>query len=306
MGDLRCLDAATGEMKWARNLPAEYKTEPPVWGYAASLLIDRDMLYTLAGGEGSNVVALDKATGKEIWRALTTQDVCYSPPMIYEAGGQRQLIIWNAESINALDPATGKVFWSQPYPVGKGNGQPAVHIATIRKDGDLLFVTSAYYGPMMLKLASAKPAASLLWKGNSNKMEKPDGLHSLMAAPILKDGYVYGVGPNGELLCQDAQTGKKLWETYAVIGGKKADCGTAFIVPQDNRVLLFNDHGDLILAELSPEGYKEIDRARILEPVEAARGRHVVWSHPAFAHRCVFARNEKEMVCVSLAEKEQS
>jgi hypothetical protein len=72
-------------------------------------------------------------------------------------------------------------------------------------------------------------------------------------------------------------------------------------VPQGERFVLFNDSGELILANLTPKGYEEIDRARIVEPVESSRGRQVVWAHPAFADRCVFARNNKEIVCVSLA-----
>jgi len=101
----------------------------------------------------------------------------------------------------------------------------------------------------------------------------------------------------------EATTGKQLWSTYEATGGEKTDCGTAFIVPQGDRFVLFNDSGDLILAHLSPKGYQEIDRAHILEPLQEARNRQVVWSHPAFAHQCVFARNEKEIVCVSLAKK---
>src|SRR5437764_13012516 len=93
MGDLCCLDATTGKPIWSKNLVKEYKVEEPaVWGYAASPLIDGDLLYTLAGGEGSAVVALNKETGKEVWKALTTEDVGYSPPMIYKAGGKRQVI----------------------------------------------------------------------------------------------------------------------------------------------------------------------------------------------------------------------
>jgi hypothetical protein len=72
-------------------------------------------------------------------------------------------------------------------------------------------------------------------------------------------------------------------------------------VPQGDRFVLFNDSGELILANLTPKGYAEIDRARIVEPVEASRGRDVVWAHPAFANRCVYARNNKEIVCVSMA-----
>lgn len=303
MGDLYCLDARTGAPRWSKNLRREYQADPPVWGWSASPLLDGDLLYTLAGGEGSAVVALHKDTGKEVWRALTSQEVCYSPPMIYEAGGKRQLFIWLSEALYSLDPATGKVYWTQTYPASGSPERPAVNIATVRRLGDLLFLTSAYHGPMMLKLAADRPAATVLWHGKSRRMDKPDGLHSLMSTPVLKDGYVYGVCAMGELRCLEAATGKELWHTYAATGGQRTDCGTAFLVPQGDRFVLFNDQGDLILAELTPRGYHEISRAHILDGVEAARGRDVVWSHPAFAHRCVFARNDKEMVCVSLADK---
>jgi hypothetical protein len=103
------------------------------------------------------------------------------------------------------------------------------------------------------------------------------------------------------LRCLKADTGEQLWETFAATGGKKADCGSVFLIQQGDRFVLFNEQGDLILADLSPKGYKEISRAHILEPTHAARGRDVVWSHLAFAHRCVFARNDKEIICVSLA-----
>jgi outer membrane protein assembly factor BamB len=302
MGDLLCLERASGKVRWAKNLVKEYKLDgPPVWGWAGHPLLDGDLLYCLVGGEGSAVVAFHKDTGKEVWRALSTEEIGYSPPMIYEAGGKRQLIIWLSESINALDPATGKAYWTQAYPVGVPLQRPAVNIATVRRMDDLLFLSTYYHGPMMLKLAADRPDATVLWKGKSNNVAKPDGVHILMAAPMLKDGYIYGVCANGELRCLKADTGQQLWETYAATGGKKTDCATAFIVPQGDRYILFNDQGDLILAHLSPKGYQEIDRAHILEPVQEARGRQVVWSHPAFAERCVFARNDKEMVCISLA-----
>jgi len=104
------------------------------------------------------------------------------------------------------------------------------------------------------------------------------------------------------LHCFKAKTHENVWETFAAVTGRKAECGTVFLIPQGDRFVLFNDQGDLILADLTPKGYHEISRAHILEPVEMARGRNIVWSHPAFADRCVFARNEKEMVCVSLAQ----
>jgi len=304
MGDLLCLDAAKGDVLWSKNFLKEYKLEdPPVWGWAAHPLLDGNLLYCLVGGRNSAVVAFDKNNGKEVWKALTTEEIGYSPPMIYEAGGKRQLIVWLSESIQSLDPATGQVYWKQAYPTDRPPQRPAVNIITVKRMDDLLFLSTYYHGPLMLKLDRDKPGVSVLWKGKSNNPARPDGLHMVMGSPVFKDGYIYGVCCAGQLRCLNAQTGQQMWETFDATGGKKGDCATAFVVPQGDRFIIFNDQGDLILAKLSPKGYEQIDRAHILEPVQSARGREVVWSHPAFARRCIFARNDKEIVCVSLASE---
>jgi outer membrane protein assembly factor BamB len=303
MGDLMCLDAKTGKPVWSKNLPKAYDTDPPVWGWATHPLLDGDLLYTLVGGKDSAAVAFNKDTGKEVWKALNTEEIGYSPPMIYKAGGKRQLIIWLSDTINGLDPATGKVYWTVDYPGGKGPQRPAVNIATVRCAGDLLFLSSVYHGPMMLKLDANKPAASVLWRGKSNSPFKPDGAHVTMAPPILQGGYVYAIGGGGGLRCAEATTGKQEWKkTYEFTSGKQAFCNTAFLVPQGKRFVIFNDQGELLLAELTPKDHKLISKAKILKPDQSdQRGRMVVWSFPAFAHKCVFARNDEELVCVSLA-----
>jgi outer membrane protein assembly factor BamB len=152
---------------------------------------------------------------------------------------------------------------------------------------------------MMLKVDAA--GASVVWKGKSNNPLRPDGAHCLMASPVFAGGYGYANGSLGELVCFNETTGQKQWETFQPVIGKKTDCGAVFVVPQGDRHVLFNDQGDLMLSELSPQVYKEISRAHILDPVGFARGRDIVWSHPAFANRAVFARNDKEIVCVSLS-----
>jgi outer membrane protein assembly factor BamB len=302
MGHLCCLDAESGKLIWSRNLLAEYQTEVPIWGYAAHLLLDGDLLYSLVGGEGSAAVAFHKDTGKEAWRALTSTEVCYSPPVIYSLAGKRQLIIWLSDSVNGLDPASGKVNWTLAYPVKKaGSPGPAVNIATVRNQGERLLVSNAYFGTLLLDLSAGKP--QVVWNMQNKNPQKTEFLSCLIPSPVIKEGHVYGVSFMGELCCLDLAKGKELWRTYAATGGKDSDCGTAFLVPEGDHFVIFNDQGELILADLTPAGYREIGRARILEPVQAARGRQVVWSHPAFAHRCVFARNDKEMVCVSLAQK---
>lgn len=299
MGDLLCLDAEAGTVLWKKNVASDYKTEPPVWGYAAHPLIDGELLYCLVGGPESAVVAFNKRTGREVWKALTTQEVGYSPPMIYELAGKRQLVIWLSEALYGLDPTTGRQYWKHDYPEGMPPQRPAVNIITVRAVGDMLFLSSFYHGPMMLRV-SADDKCSVVWKGISNNPARPDGAHAVMASPVFHEGIGYAIGNQGDLHAFRAETGEKLWQTYAAVTGRKADCGTAFIVPQADRHVLFNDQGDLIFARLSPNGYEELDRAHVLDADGAARGREIVWSHPAFAHSCVFARNDHEMVCVSL------
>jgi outer membrane protein assembly factor BamB len=120
-----------------------------------------------------------------------------------------------------------------------------------------------------------------------------------------KDGYIYGVCSYGELRCLELDTGKRIWAAHEATGGKSMRWANAFIIPQGDRYVLFNEQGDLILANLTPKGYEELSRAHILEPTNHMVGdRPVLWSHPAFANRCVFARNDKEIVRVSMAAEE--
>jgi outer membrane protein assembly factor BamB len=113
-GNLVCLAADKGTVLWARDFKTDFNLKTPVWGFAGHPLIDGQKLICLVGGEGSVAVAFDKDTGKELWRALSAKEPGYAPPMIYEFAGKRQLIIWHPEAVNALDPDTGKLFWSYP------------------------------------------------------------------------------------------------------------------------------------------------------------------------------------------------
>ncbi len=303
-GHLFCLDAGTGEVIWEKQLTRAYDIETPVWGFAAHPVIDGDRLICLAGGDGTTVVALDVKTGNERWRALSSREPGYCPPVIHEAGGVRQLFVWHPEALESLDPATGKVYWSQPFEVRSG-----LTIPTPRVLGDALFVTSFYNGPMMLRLDEKKPAATLRWKGDSQSEKKTDKLHAIMCTPFLEDGHIYGVCSYGQLRCLKIETGERVWETLAPTGAdpenwRRNRWANAFLVKigdEGDRYVLASELGELILAELTPDGYTEIDRAKLLEPTNFAMGRRVVWSHPAFASRRVFMRNDEEIICVSMA-----
>lgn len=297
-GNLFCFNTADGKIIWSRELKKDYAVETPLWGFSAHPLIDGGKLICLVGGSDSVAVAFDKDTGKEIWRALSAKEPGYCPPMIYAAGKTRQLIIWHPESINSLDPDTGKVFWSHPFPVKSG-----LSIPTPRVHDDLLFITSFYNGPIMLRLDREKPAASVVWRGKTVSERNTDGLHSIMCTPFFDGDYIYGVCSYGQLRALKASSGERLWETFAATtGSKEVRWANAFLIKNADRYFLPNENGDLIIARLTPKGYEEISRAKLLAPTNTAAGRDVVWSHPAFADRCIYARNDKELVCASLAE----
>ena len=300
MGDLLCLRADSGQVVWARNFPSEYHAKPPAWGWAAHPLLDGDRLICLVGGSNSAVVAFQKDTGQEVWKALNAVEIGYAPPVIYTVAGRRQLIIWHPDAVCGLDPQTGKLLWSQPYPVGGEPKRPEVTIAMPRLEGERLFLTCFYQGSLLLQLSGEGP--KIVWNRRSSSDEvMNDGLHTVLGTPVFKDGYIYGVCGFGELRCLDAKTGDRKWETYAATVGHKAFFANAFLTTHDDGTFIWNDQGELIIARLRPEGYQEISRAKLLEPLEKTRGRVVTWCHPAYANRRAYVHNGKELICVSLA-----
>jgi len=296
-GNLFCLDAKTGQALWSHDFKKELGVQTPLWGFAGHPLIDGKKLICLAAGEGSTVVAFDKDTGKELWRALTAKEPGYSSPMICEAGGARQLIIWHPEAACSLDPETGRVYWTELFKARSG-----MTISTPRKLDNELFFTCFYNGSLMMQLAAGKPEAKAIWRTDKASEKDTTHLNAVMCTPFLEDGYVYGVCSYGQLRCLKAATGERVWETFqATTAGEPVRWANAFIVKNGSRFFLFNEKGDLIIAQLSPKGYQEVSRAHVLEATNTAAGRSVLWSHPAFANRRVYARNDQEIICLDLA-----
>ena len=300
-GHLFCLSSETGKVVWSRFFQKDYgREQSPVWGYSSNPLLDGDRLICLVGGQGTAVVAFHKETGEELWRSLDSSGEHasgYSSPIIVEAGGQRQLIIWLPTGLHSLDPATGKIFWSQPFTSKSG-----LSVATPRISGDLLFISAFYDGSLLLKLDSKRPESSVVWKRHGQNERLTDALHCLISTPVIDGGHIYGVCAYGELRCLDLTTGDRIWSTFEPTSGESARWGTAFLVKHDDRYFLFSEKGDLIIAKLTPQSYQELSRAHLLEPTGPSQRREVVWSHPAFANRNVYARNDKEIVSASLAE----
>jgi outer membrane protein assembly factor BamB len=302
VGHLFCFDAATGNVHWKKHLPTDFGTELPVWGMAGAPLVDGEQVIILAGGKpGALVVSLDKLSGEERWRALDGKEPGYCAPMIMDIGGRRQLIVWHPAAVASLNPENGAVLWEVPFEV-----QAGMTISTPRTVGDRLFVTSFYSGPLMIDLGPSGVRPDVLWRTARSSTEiKNNTLHAVMCTPIVTDDYVYGIGSYGEMRCLDAHTGETKWETRDPTG--EGRWWNAFLIPHRpaeagaRRVIICNEQGEIIFARLSPDGYQELDRAKLIEPTQPIQRRMTVWSHPAFAMRSVFARNDGELIRVNLA-----
>lgn len=200
-GDLFCLDARTGRRIWQHNLETEYHVREEE--SRASPLIEDNLLIVFAGGKpGPSVIALNKDTGKQVWNAVE-EAAAYSSPLVINAGGTRQLIVWTQQSVTSLDPHTGKIFWREPIATTTNDANAAPVFA----DGRLLI------SGLMFDLDPSKPAAKVRWPDNLGLSHR---LLSNTSTPMLWGDFIFAGKTSGELVCLEAATGKQVWATNTV------------------------------------------------------------------------------------------
>ena len=303
-GHLMALSTATGEVAWQKHYPSDYDVGVPIFGFSSAPIVNGDLLIVIVGGEpDALVVAFDKRTGDEVWRALeASSEPGYAQPTIVEAAGRRQLLIWHPLAISSLDPDSGEVLWNFPY-----EARDTLSVATPIVENDRLFLTQFYGGAIMLELDDS-PGATELWrfKGRTEMPKDTEALHSLITTPIFEGETVYGIDSYGELRALDALTGERLWTDLTM--ARQGRWGSAFAVEHGDRWIVFNDVGELIFCRFERDGYYEIDRTLLIEPTTSAGygprkafDTKVNWGHPAFADRHIFIRNDKEVLSASLA-----
>jgi outer membrane protein assembly factor BamB len=309
-GRLVCVDVDTGMLIWSKDFREDYGTSVPTWGVTGAPLVHEDLLICIVGGvPDARVVAFDKLTGNESWRAIRSDsEMGYGQPVIFREGGALQLIIWHPTALASLNPESGKVYWELPFEVRSG-----MTVATPVKSENFILVSQFYGGSLLADLDRTSPTATELWKvgGSSERPESTAGLHALITTPIIQGDYIYGVCSYGQLRCLDLRTGKRVWESDKITD--IARWAAVFMVRNGDRYFINNDRGELIIAQFSPDGYNEIDRTKLIEPTSNSRygsrggrrrpqDRIVNWSHPAYANRHIFARNDNEIICASLAK----
>ena len=294
-GNFFCFNSQDGNVIWQRDFKEDYKLNIPEWGTAAHPLIDGDNVISIVGGENTTVVAFNKKTGDEVWRSLTSKQPGYCPPVIYTINGIRQLIIWHGDGLESINPATGELYWSVDVipTYGMSIGHPVL-------SGNKLVMMAWARVSACVEVADSGKEAKLVWEGNTNI-----GIGGVFCTAVIDNGFIYACGISGRYTCAKLEDGSRLWTTYQPSTGQRPGAwGNVFTIKHQDRYFLANDLGDLIIARLSPNGYEEISRTNLIEPTHWVAGRTLVWSHPAFANRCIFLRNDKEIRCYYLGKNQ--
>lgn len=280
-GTLQCLDFNSGKRLWSVDLKTEFQAENGFFGMACSPLIEGNaLLLNLGGAHGAGIVAIDKTTGKLMWKALE-DEASYSSPIAATIGGRRLALFLTRNGFVAADPANGRVRFQYPW---HSRNRTSVNAATPLVLGDTVFL-SACYGTGAIFLRLHGDELEKVWSGD-------DLLSNHYATSIEFDGFLYGVhgrtdpgyNPGPRLRCVEVQKRRVVWETDSI--------GAATLTRAGNRLLILTETGELVDAPATPLGFKPTNRARILQSQ--------VRAFPALAEGYFYARSKEELVCLNL------
>jgi len=271
-GDAIRFNAATGEIVWHRKLNKELGLKHPTWYFAGSPLVVGDLVIYNAGTYG---IALNKADGSTAWQS--GKGACgYTTAVPYEIGGQKGVVMAVRNELVGLNPATGKVMWKLPWKTAYD-----INAADAIVSGETIFISSGYNkGCALVKISG----------GDVTKVWQNRNMRNQINCSVLWEGCIYSfdgqVGGGGKLTCLDLATGDKKWSQ----GGM----GTGSLMIADGKMIILGEKGKLVIAEASPEGFKELASAKILT------GK--CWTTPVLANGKIYARNaDGQLVCVDLS-----
>jgi outer membrane protein assembly factor BamB len=278
-GRLNCLNAATGSVKWSRDIVADSGARLPEWGYAASPLVARGVVTVFAGGaDGKSVLGYDAASGEPVWHGGTGQlSYCSLQPARLE--DVDQLVIATDQGLTAFDPATGAVLWRYDWPM---QGMARVVQPAVVDGSSVLIGTGFGYGTRRVEVRRDGDswAAQEKWTTRAIKPYYND--------LVVHRGHVYGFD-NALLACVSLADGKAKWKERGYGNGQ------VLLLADQDLLLVLSEQGEVALVEAVPDGCRE--RARF----PAIEGK--TWNHPVVAHGKLFVRNGEEAACYELTEE---
>jgi outer membrane protein assembly factor BamB len=274
-GQLLAVAAASGKVLWSHDLGREFGARIPTWGSASSPLVEGNLLLVAVGGAGGHgAMAFDKHSGRVAWAALDEKPG-YASPVALTAAGVRQAVFFTGGAVASVAPADGRLLWRVPWQTDYDvNAATPLFLAP-----DKLFVSSGYdTGSAVFQIRGDGRHLSVeqVWQSR--------GLKNQFSSSVLAGDYLYGFD-NGTFKCVKAQTGEERW--------KQRGLGHGSVILADGMLLVLSESGKLVLADATPEAYRE--RASF----QALNGR--CWTGPSLAGGKLFLRNGETMEAFDLA-----
>jgi len=279
-GSLTAVDAADGKEKWSKEMVGDFGGKVPQWGYSESPLVDGDWLIVTPGGKDGAIAALDKKTGKTIWRSTDLTDGAqYSSVIIAMVNGKKQYVQLFMKTLAGVDAETGKLLWTSKW----SQGRTAVIPTPIYHDGKV-YMTSGYgAGCKLVDISGAE--AKDVWE---NKVMK-----NHHGGVLLLDGYLYGFSDGRGLVCQDLKTGEAKWNK----SGNGIQKGAVHYA--DGMLYCVDEsEGSVFLVEATPDGYKETGRFAMPDVTKLREGTNgKVWTHPVVLNGKLYLRDQDLFFC---------
>jgi outer membrane protein assembly factor BamB len=284
-GILTALKFGDGSVVWQHNTLKVLGGKPASYGMACSPLVVDGRVIVTVGAPDATVVAYDRVTGKLVWKSGTDR-AGYSSPAFLKIGGVQQLVVFTGQSLLGIGHKDGKSLWRYPYKTTFD-----CNIATPISYQDKVFISSGEnHGCVLLRLKQVGGIFKVaeVWKSQGTTSVMRNGWQT----SILWGGHLYGldnVGPASlvtHLSCVDIATGRRLWQ--------KKRFGNGNLIAADGKLIFTTMKGDLVFVRITPEGYKEIGRSKVIGKTRQG---------PALANGRLYLRDDSEIVCLDVRKK---
>jgi outer membrane protein assembly factor BamB len=256
----------------------------PSWGYCESVLLDGDKVLCTPGGKDGAIAALDRATGKVLWRATELDDTAhYSSILKADINGQPQYVQLLETRVVGLSPDDGRLLWESPFP-----GRVAV-IPTPIIVGNKIFVTAGYGAGCSLVEISPENVATELYDDKARKLMK-----NHHGGVVRVGDHLYGHSDGTGWICMDFNTGKREWRERDILskGAIAYADGMLYCVGEDD--------GQVALIEASPEGWEEHGRFTLDPQTTIRSDRGKIWVHPVIANGKLYLRDQDKLYCYDI------
>lgn len=276
-GLLVCLDAANGKNIWSVDLMKEYGALNIQWGLTENLLIDGEKLFCTPGGTDANLLALNKTTGKLIWKCSGNKEKsAYGSPVIINVGGLKILVAMTEKSILGINTTDGTLLWSSEQ-----TNQWSVHPNTPVYENGMLYCLSGYgKGGVMLQVAPDGKSVKELWRNST--------LDSRMGGAIMKDGKIYGSGDKTrKLQCLDQKTGTLLYS--------EANYAPANLISAEGLLYVYAESGNVSLIQPQADAFKAVGSFKV------PFGSNQHWAHLVISNKRLYVRHGNSLMVYDIS-----